>query len=59
MFNNNFINGNNYKSFPVEQQVDLLKDVASGKRKDEVINSDKADLLLVAGMVTKNNRRSV
>lgn len=56
---NNFINGNNYKSFPVEQQVEFLKDVASGKRKDEVINSDKADLLLVAGMVTKNNRRSV
>lgn len=56
---NNFINGNNYKNFPVEQQIRFLKDVASGKQKDDVIGSDKADLLLITGMITKNNKRSI
>lgn len=58
-YSNNFINGNNYKSFPIGQQIKFLKDVASGKQKDEFIDSNKADLLLITGMIAKNSKRSI
>lgn len=48
---NNYINGDNYESFPYEQQLEFLEEILDGKREDKTIDKDKARVLLTRGAI--------
>jgi len=48
---NNYINGDNYESFPYKQQLEFLEEILDGKREDKTIDEDKARVLLTRGAI--------